>query len=106
MRHFFIFCPKWDVGRGPTNKWLVVPKIDATQSFTGDERMTTELGLFKAANGHMSLECGDLPDSYWQSIVEVLEKEEGFVRSGRPVLGAGEMIHQDFVSESFTLSAG
>jgi len=68
--------------------------------------MTTVLGLFKAANGHFSLECGDLPDSYWQLIVEVLEKEEGFGRSGCPVLGAGEMIHEDFVSECFTLSAG
>lgn len=68
--------------------------------------MTAEPGLFKAANGHWSLECGGLPDSYWQSIAENLEKKEGFTRSGTAVLGAGEMIHQDFVSQGFTLSSG
>ncbi len=68
--------------------------------------MATGLGLFKAANEHLSMECGDLPDSYWQNIVETLEKQEGFTRSGSAVLGAGEMIHQDFVSKNFSLSAG
>lgn len=68
--------------------------------------MTTELGLFEAANGHLSLECGGLPESYWQSIVEFLEKGKGFSRSGKTVIGAGEMIHQDFVAEKFSLSSG
>jgi len=68
--------------------------------------MTNELGLFEAANGHLSLECGSLPDRYWLSIVELLEKQKGFSRSGKPVLGVGEMIHQNFVSESFSLSSG
>ncbi|MEC5397421.1 hypothetical protein [Uliginosibacterium sp. H1] len=68
--------------------------------------MTTELALFEAANGHLSLECGGLPDSYWQSVVELLEKEKGFSRSGKPVIGAGEMIHQSFVAENFSLSSG
>jgi hypothetical protein len=68
--------------------------------------MATELGLLEAANGHLSLECGSLPDSCWQSIVELLEKGKGLSRSGKPVLGAGEMIHQNFVSTSFSLSSG
>ncbi len=68
--------------------------------------MTTQLVLFKSANGHFSMECGDAPDSYWQTIVETLEQQECFTRSGNAVLGAGEMIHQDFVSKNFSLSAG
>jgi hypothetical protein len=68
--------------------------------------MTTALSLFEAASGHLSLECGSLPDSYWFSIVELLENQKGFSRSGKSVLGFDEKIYQSFVSESFSLSSG
>jgi len=70
------------------------------------QQMATKLRLCEAANGHLSLECGGLPESYWQSIVKFLEKEKWVSRSGKTVIGAGEMIHQDFVVEKFSLSSG
>ena len=68
--------------------------------------MVAELRLFEAANSHLSLEFGGLPDTYWHSVVELLERQAGFSRSGKTVVGPGEMIHQDFVTEKFSLSAG
>jgi len=78
----------------------------STFAIFGNHEVATALGLFEAANGHLSLECGSLPDIYWESLVEHLEKEEGFSRSGQPIVGANEMIHQDFVTARLSLSAG
>lgn len=63
--------------------------------------MATKLRLFEASNGHLSLECGGLPESYWQSVVELLGTEEGLSRSGKTVIGAGDLLAKSEEGDHF-----
>lgn len=62
--------------------------------------------LHTAANGHLTLNLNELPDSYWLSLAENLIKFRGFKRVGSPVIGVNEQIHQSFQCAEFALAAG
>ena len=62
--------------------------------------------LHTAANGHLALDLNESSDAHWLSLTEYLIKLRGFKRTGSPVIGVDEQIHQDFQCAEFTLAAG
>lgn len=62
--------------------------------------------LHKAANGYLTLDFNDAPETCWKAVVHRLESEFGFVREGQTLSGVDEAIFPNFVSSSCTLKAG
>ncbi|WP_397459080.1 hypothetical protein AB3464_04690 [Pseudomonas asplenii] len=62
--------------------------------------------LHKAANGHLSLDFNEWPDTCWLSLEEELITRRGFKRVGSSVIGIDEEIHPGFHCAEFSLSAG
>ena len=52
--------------------------------------------LNTAANEHQVVSFEDQDSVAWLAATNHLEQELGFQRSGQPVIGAGERIHQSF----------
>jgi hypothetical protein len=61
--------------------------------------------LYTAANGHLTLDFDDAPETLWEA-VEAHLLSEGFVREGTEVLGPDQSIYPHFVRGSLTLAAG
>lgn len=62
--------------------------------------------LLKAANGHLMLCLGGLPESYWEALMHRLVSLHGFAREGRQIVGPGEGIYPDFRRSDCHIEAG
>lgn len=62
--------------------------------------------LHAAANGHLTLDLNESPDSFWRQLCQRMESIYGFRRTGSAVIGAGEQIHQSFELPGLALGAG
>ena len=62
--------------------------------------------LRKAANGYLTLDFNDAPETCWRTILNRLENELGFVRDGEALCGVDEAIFPNFVSSGCIIKAG
>ena len=62
--------------------------------------------LHKAANGHLSLDVNEWPETCWRLLEDELIKRRGFTRVGASVIGMDEEIHPTFHCAEFSLTAG
>jgi hypothetical protein len=61
--------------------------------------------LSTAANGHLTLDFDDSPETLWEDTVAYL-LTKGFVRAGVEVFGPDQSIYPHFVRGSIILTAG
>jgi len=62
--------------------------------------------LHKAANGYLTLDFNDAPETCWRGVAIRLGNEFGFVREGQALCGVDEAIFPNFVSSTCTIKAG
>jgi hypothetical protein len=62
--------------------------------------------LHKAANGYLTLNFNDAPETCWRTVLNRLETGFDFVREGQMLCGVDEAIFPNFVSSSCTIEAG
>ena len=64
------------------------------------------LKLDRAANGHRTIELGDLPQAHWDQLVLLLVDVYHFSRQGVETVGLDEVIAASFHRADMTLLAG
>lgn len=62
--------------------------------------------LHTAENGRVSIDFEEYDSPQWFEAVSVLEKEQGFVRTGEALIGMDEGILPSFVKGGVSIAAG